>query len=166
MAVVPVWHRWIIWLIFQTICLLWPRRLHCWNDFGQQSLDLRSWPSRVVSYVYGELFCLPNQSIKLHKLHHPAYAWVSALACWQVWSESGYHVYWRSSQAFQMFPATQGTTVLLHFSVCSGSFQRFWQRRHCFLWVQCYHSHLVGEILLRVFHLVLSVTDQRSWDTG
>ena len=54
-------------LHFQTICLLWSRCLQCCpqrNDFSptdvsrQQSLDLRSWPSYVVSYIYGRVvFC-------------------------------------------------------------------------------------------------------------
>ena len=43
------------------VCFLWAVCLHCcpkWNDFspsdvsGQQSLDLRSWPSYVVPFVY------------------------------------------------------------------------------------------------------------------
>ena len=54
---VPVWHRWILFLLFQTISLLWTRCLHCcpqMNDLcpsdvsRQQSLGLRSWPSCVV----------------------------------------------------------------------------------------------------------------------
>ena len=86
--VVPVWHRWTNLLLFPTICLLWPRCLHCCpqrNDFspsdlsGQQSLDLRSWPS----CVYGEVvlspqflnMCSPG-STEQHKLHYSVYAWV------------------------------------------------------------------------------------------
>ena len=64
--VIPVWHRWIIFLLFQTIGLPQPRCLlivvpkvmffSSSSDVrGQQSLDLRSWPSCVVSSVYGEV---------------------------------------------------------------------------------------------------------------
>ena len=67
---IPVWHRWILSLPFQTICLLkMPRCLHCCpqrNDFppsdvsGQQSLDVRSWPSCEVPFVYGEVVFSPQ----------------------------------------------------------------------------------------------------------
>ena len=72
--------------------LLSPRCLHCCpqrNDFSpsgvsaQQSPDLRSRPSRVVPFVYGEVVLSPHCTnlcspgcIELHKLHYSVYAWV------------------------------------------------------------------------------------------
>ena len=90
--VIPVWHTWIILLLFQTICLLWPRCLHCCPQrnylspsdvSGPQSLDLKSWPSCVVPSVYGEVVLSPQCTnlcspgcIEQHKLHYSVYAWV------------------------------------------------------------------------------------------
>ena len=56
-------------LLFQTICLLWPRYSHCCPqriDFspsaesGQSRLDLRSWPSCVVPLGYGKVVLSPQ----------------------------------------------------------------------------------------------------------
>ena len=68
-TIVPVWQRWIVLLLFQTIGLLWPRWEHCClqrkyistSDVnGQQSLDLRSWSSCVVPFIYGKLVLFPQ----------------------------------------------------------------------------------------------------------
>ena len=62
--VVPIWHKWIILLLFQTVCLLWTRCWHCCpqrsdaspSDVSrQQSLDMRSWPSCVVPFIDGDV---------------------------------------------------------------------------------------------------------------
>ena len=84
--VVPIWHRWIPLLLFQTICPLWTRCSHCCpqrNHFSAsdvsrlQRLDLSSWPSCVVSFVYGEVVLSPqcinlcsSGYIEQHKLHY------------------------------------------------------------------------------------------------
>ena len=91
-TVIPVWYRWIILLLFQTICLLWPKCPRCcpqMNYFspsdvcGQQSLDLRSWPSCVVPFVYGEVVLSPQCTnlcspccIEQHNIHNSVHAWV------------------------------------------------------------------------------------------
>ena len=91
--VIPVWHIWIPSPFFQTICLLWGSHCcHQGNDLspsdvsGQQSIALRSWPSCVVPFVYGEVVLSPQCTnlcspgyIEQHKLHDSVYAWVFKL---------------------------------------------------------------------------------------
>ena len=78
-TVVPVWHRLILLLLVQTICLLWTSCFHCCphrDDLspsdvsGQPSVDRRSRPSCAVHSFLERLFYLPNVQIcALHKLH-------------------------------------------------------------------------------------------------
>ena len=63
--VVSVWRRWIILLLFITICVLWPRCLHCCpqiNDFSQSDVRPEEL-SCAVPFDYKSLSFLPNVQI-------------------------------------------------------------------------------------------------------
>ena len=119
----PVWHTCILLLLFQTICFLWPRCLHCCpqrNDLSpsdvseQRSLDLRSWPSCV-----GRLFCLPNVQIcavlaALNSINYITLFIPGCLKWTRIWCLL------KILPSFSDVPATQGMTTLWYFPISSS----------------------------------------------
>ena len=105
---IPVRHRWILSLLFQTICLLSSRCLHCCpqkNDFspsvvsGQWRLEEELALLRCAICLWRGCFVPPMYKSVQNKRHYS----VSASACWSVWASQIFprHKEW---QCFPLCP--------------------------------------------------------------